>query len=1176
MVTVTDPPNPQASIPIPAGVGAEPIPGYQLTERLGSGGYGEVWKATAPGGIDKAVKIIYGDLSGPRAEQELRALERIKSVRHPFLLSLERFEVASGKLVIVTELADRSLMQRFHQCREAGQPGIPRDELIGYLREAADCLDYLSETHGLQHLDIKPENLLLVGNHMKVADFGLVKNLLGSSASITGGVTPIYATPEAFAGRASRYSDQYSLAIVYQEMLTGERPFPGTTPFQLLAQHTSAAPVLDALPPADRPAIARALSKVPDQRFPLCRDMIEALRVPPPTAASVPADPPTTTPAENVPGKPFKARKTMVGGIESRQLGRPTLLTTGLSPDSAAFVDSRATLPPDALVRTNFSVPLSPPAGRAGQIRTIPTGHESGAPGGYRPTLYVGLGGLAGRVLRRLKRRLNDHFAEEGHPAAPPCLFRFLHVDTDRMSLHLPPEGSRGAELSHEELLHCPLRLPEQYRDQTRTLFRWLARRFLYGIPRSLRTEGLRPLGRLAFVDHAEAVLASLREGLRRLTAPESRAAAAALGLREEAPHVVIVAAVTGGTGGGMLIDAAEAVRQALRDLGLPEEICGMLLFAGGARADEAARARINAYATLQELWHWSRAPAAGGKPPFRDCYILGDPGEGAQESRPDGGVALADQLAEYLSFDATAGGGCLERLRVLSREAFSEHGVAAGPMTVRTCGLTSVRFPRRQLLDSAASVLCRRVAEHWHEEVPVSQCQRLGQLALDWVRQEGLSEEALLKRLLGRLPSLLTREGSELYEQLSDGRAVPPAPGTVAAAKLLGRLDAEFGPGPEPDATAPGSPAPLDAACQLEAREVASGLGQAVVGRLRGLVEDPVWRLRGGAAALAAVSRYLADEVQNTRGELDRLRAARRQHRRRLEARDTKVGGLLPPRVRRLFGEAPAVERPLWDYFCLRVEEMLTEAALDVLVRVGSSLSGMGQDLETARCKLAEFLAGLPDLEGSPPPAPQPAGDAPLLELWPGGAADAASGRARFLQELPADLEKQFDDRVQREVLDPVGGLWEALKEPGATLAAQLTRQAGAFLAPFLDGVDLTLLLHQRYGEGQPWRQALQDRVRAAGLTVPGNGPWEHLVLAVPEGPTAAPLRDAALEALVGVPVTLLDAGAATCDELLVAREAAGLALPELAARFAGDDPAVVELAEKVRTRQDVAWERF
>ena len=128
------------------------------------------------------------------------------------------------------------------------EQGIPRDELLKYIRNAADALDYLSDEHGLQHLDIKPENLLMVSGHVKVADFGLIKDLQEASQSLMSGMTPAYAAPELFDGRPGTKSDQYSLAIVYQEMLTSLRPFPGTTPAQLAAQHMHGKPNLRPLP----------------------------------------------------------------------------------------------------------------------------------------------------------------------------------------------------------------------------------------------------------------------------------------------------------------------------------------------------------------------------------------------------------------------------------------------------------------------------------------------------------------------------------------------------------------------------------------------------------------------------------------------------------------------------------------------------------------------------------------------------------------------------------------------------------------------------------------------------------------------------------------------------------------------------------------------------------------
>ena len=207
----------------------EPIPGYRLIEPLGSGGFGEVWKCEAPGGLFKAIKFVRGESDelhsqgADGAEQELRALQHIKTLRHPFLLSMDRVEHIDGELIIVMELADRSLHDVLCECREAGLPGVPRTELLRYFAEAAEVLDLLNQEYGLQHLDIKPRNLFVVGRHVKVADFGLVNSLAELSGSTPsalqlGATTPVYAAPESFLGKVTLFSDQYSLAVAYFEL----------------------------------------------------------------------------------------------------------------------------------------------------------------------------------------------------------------------------------------------------------------------------------------------------------------------------------------------------------------------------------------------------------------------------------------------------------------------------------------------------------------------------------------------------------------------------------------------------------------------------------------------------------------------------------------------------------------------------------------------------------------------------------------------------------------------------------------------------------------------------------------------------------------------------------------------------------------------------------------------
>jgi serine/threonine protein kinase len=254
--------------------GAEPLPGYRLLLPLGRGGFGEVWKCEAPGGLHKAIKFVAAD--GERFRQELSAFEQIKAIRHPFILGLDRVELSGGELVMVMELADCQLHDRFRVCRGEGHAGIPRDELVGYLEEVAESLDMMGTQHGLQHLDVKPENLFLVSGHAKIGDYGLVRRTENRVREDDNrGFTPRYT--EVLLGRVDTRSDQYSLALVYAELLTGFFPYAGHNAKQLMIQHLNSAPDLSRIPVSDRPAVGKALSKEPSERYSSCLAFVQAL-----------------------------------------------------------------------------------------------------------------------------------------------------------------------------------------------------------------------------------------------------------------------------------------------------------------------------------------------------------------------------------------------------------------------------------------------------------------------------------------------------------------------------------------------------------------------------------------------------------------------------------------------------------------------------------------------------------------------------------------------------------------------------------------------------------------------------------------------------------------------------------------------------------------------------------
>ena len=249
---------------------------YKKTDMLGHGHFGEVWKATAAGGIDIAIKVITQPIERDAAQRELQALELVKNLRHPCLLATHRFWIVDSKLHIAMELADGSLRDRLKQCRKQNLPGIPRDELLMYFADAAEGLDFL-HSRKVFHRDIKPDNIMLLHGHAKVADFGLARLQERQMMTVSFAGTPVYMAPEAWGGRGGPNSDQYSLAFAYAELRQGRRPIEASDFTEVMSKTLEGEPDLSGIPPEESKIVKRGLAKKPEERFKNCGEFVAAL-----------------------------------------------------------------------------------------------------------------------------------------------------------------------------------------------------------------------------------------------------------------------------------------------------------------------------------------------------------------------------------------------------------------------------------------------------------------------------------------------------------------------------------------------------------------------------------------------------------------------------------------------------------------------------------------------------------------------------------------------------------------------------------------------------------------------------------------------------------------------------------------------------------------------------------
>ena len=262
---------------------------YRIQRPLGEGGMATVYLADDLKHNRKvALKVLKPELAAVvGAERFLAEIETTANLTHPHILPLHDSGEADRFLYYVMPYVDgESLRDKLDRERQ-----LSVDEAVRIARDLAEALDY-AHRHEVIHRDIKPANIMIQDGRPMIADFGIalaVGSAGGARLTETGLSlgTPYYMSPEQATGdsQVGPATDIYALGCVLFEMLVGEPPYPGTTAQAVLGKIIAGGPVSAAeqrrsVPVHVDAAIARALEKLPADRFTSAADFARALSDP--------------------------------------------------------------------------------------------------------------------------------------------------------------------------------------------------------------------------------------------------------------------------------------------------------------------------------------------------------------------------------------------------------------------------------------------------------------------------------------------------------------------------------------------------------------------------------------------------------------------------------------------------------------------------------------------------------------------------------------------------------------------------------------------------------------------------------------------------------------------------------------------------------------------------------
>jgi len=257
---------------------------YRLRCLLGSSSFGFTWAAENEEGEGRALKFLHNP-DDPATRQEIRAIQMVAALEHRHLTPIEKIWTAPKYFAVAMPLADGTLQDLFDAYQSERGTGIEPVELCEHLRQAAAALDFLNlHKHSLgswmgtvQHCGVKPQNLLLFGERVKLTDYNLASPTTRFLPFGTRIGVASYVAPEVWQGRLTDATDQYALAVTYVYLRTGRLPINDKAPEPGQAAIRRSVPDLSMLPVPERPIIAKALSVTAHGRWNSCTELVTQL-----------------------------------------------------------------------------------------------------------------------------------------------------------------------------------------------------------------------------------------------------------------------------------------------------------------------------------------------------------------------------------------------------------------------------------------------------------------------------------------------------------------------------------------------------------------------------------------------------------------------------------------------------------------------------------------------------------------------------------------------------------------------------------------------------------------------------------------------------------------------------------------------------------------------------------